>query len=120
MTNPTNFLKLIADRHRNLKLIVSGSSTLEIRQKFKDSLAGRKVVFEVYPLDFYEFLIFKGEEKLGETILKNDIRHIDIKDPSQIDDFEIEFIGEKQPFPPEVKRFLEKGVRNYLRLLPLI
>lgn len=84
MTNPTNFLKLVADRHRNLKLIVSGSSTLEIRQKFKDSLAGRKVVFEVYPLDFYEFLIFKDEERLAETILKSDIRHIGIKDPSQV------------------------------------
>ncbi|GFP22649.1 hypothetical protein HKBW3S44_00587 [Candidatus Hakubella thermalkaliphila] len=31
-----------------------------------------------------------------------------------LDDFEIEFIGEKQPSPPEVKRFLEKEVRNYL------
>ncbi|MEK6577513.1 MAG: ATP-binding protein, partial [Nitrospirota bacterium] len=76
MDNPANFLKLIADHHKNLKLIVSGSSTLEIRQKFKDSLAGRKVVFEIYPLDFYEFLVFKKEKTLCDALLKSDIRHI--------------------------------------------
>lgn len=79
MNNPTNFLKLLADHHKNLKLIVSGSSTLEIRQKFKDSLAGRKVVFEVYPLDFYEFLIFKKEKTLCDALLQSDIRHISLK-----------------------------------------
>ena len=36
MDNPSNFLKLIAD-NANLKPIVSGSSTLDIRKKFKDS-----------------------------------------------------------------------------------
>lgn len=76
MANPANFLKLIADHHKNLKLIVSGSSTLEIRRKFKDSLAGRKVVFEVYPLDFSEFLVFKREQALCDTLLKSDIRHL--------------------------------------------
>ncbi|MBI5195798.1 MAG: ATP-binding protein [Nitrospirae bacterium] len=75
MQNPANFLKLLNDKHKNLKLIVSGSSTLEIRRKFKDSLAGRKVVFEVYPLDFYEFLIFKNEKKLADAVLKSNIRH---------------------------------------------
>lgn len=86
MDNPANFLKLLADHHQNLKLIVSGSSTLEIRRKFKDSLAGRKVVFEVYPLDFYEFLVFKNERALYGAIAENDIRHMniekDIKDSS--------------------------------------
>ena len=74
LKNPANLLKLIHDKYDNLKLIVSGSSTLEIREKFKDSLAGRKVVFEVYPLDFYEFLIFKEEEHLASVVLKNNIR----------------------------------------------
>jgi predicted AAA+ superfamily ATPase len=76
MNDPTHFLKLVADHHKNLKLIVSGSSTLEIRKKFKDSLAGRKVVFEVFPLDFKEFLVFKGEKELAETVEKSDIRHL--------------------------------------------
>jgi predicted AAA+ superfamily ATPase len=76
MDNPTNFLKIISDHHSTLKLIVSGSSTLEIRRKFKDSLAGRKVVFEVFSLDFHEFLLFKKEEKLAAALTESDWRHI--------------------------------------------
>lgn len=76
MDNPSNFLKLMADHHKNVKLIVSGSSTLEIRRKFKDSLAGRKVVFEVYPLDFQEFLVFRGEDQLSKIVMESDIRHV--------------------------------------------
>jgi len=64
MENPSSFLKLMADHHRYLKLICSGSSTLEIRRKFTDSLAGRKVVFEIPTLTFREYLLFKGEETL--------------------------------------------------------
>jgi uncharacterized protein len=60
MQNPSSFMKLIADHHRYLKLIVSGSSSFEMKSKFKDSLVGRTVNFEIYPLSFQEFLIFKG------------------------------------------------------------
>lgn len=76
MSNPANFLKLIADHHENLKMIVSGSSSLEIRRKFTDSLAGRKAVFELYPLDFYEYLFFKKENMLCDALKNSDIRHI--------------------------------------------
>ena len=62
--NPTNFLKLLADHEKNIQLIVSGSSTLDIRQKFKDTLTGRKQVFHLQPLNFEEFLIFNEEENL--------------------------------------------------------
>jgi predicted AAA+ superfamily ATPase len=50
----------LADHHRYLKLIVSGSSSFEMKSKFKDSLVGRTVNFEIYPLSFQEFLVFKG------------------------------------------------------------
>ncbi len=33
LSNPSNFLKLLNDHHPALKLIVSGSSTMEIKQK---------------------------------------------------------------------------------------
>jgi predicted AAA+ superfamily ATPase len=59
LTNPSSFLKLIADHHRYLKLVVSGSSSFEMKSKFKDSLVGRMVNFEIYPLSFREMLIFK-------------------------------------------------------------
>jgi uncharacterized protein len=57
---PSSFLKLIADHHRYLKLIVSGSSSFEMKSKFKDSLVGRTVNFEIHPLSFREMLLFKG------------------------------------------------------------
>src|SRR3989344_4467695 len=57
--DPTKFLKIMHDHYPNIKLLVSGSSTFEIKKKFKQSLAGRTVDFELYPLSFEEFLIFK-------------------------------------------------------------
>ena len=60
LAEPSSFLKLIADHHRYLKLIVSGSSSFEMKSKFKDSLVGRTVNFEIYPLSFQEMLTFKG------------------------------------------------------------
>ncbi len=62
LENPSSFLKLLADHHRYLKVIVSGSSSFEMKSKFKDSLVGRTMSFEIYPLSFLEFLTFKGEE----------------------------------------------------------
>jgi predicted AAA+ superfamily ATPase len=59
LDNPTNLLKLIRDHYsKELKLIVSGSSSFEIRSKFKNSLAGRTVDFELHPLSFMEYLRF--------------------------------------------------------------
>lgn len=60
LDNPSSFLKIVADHHKNIHLIVSGSSTFDIKAKFTDSLAGRYVAFEVFPLSFEEFLVFKG------------------------------------------------------------
>lgn len=60
LANPSSFLKLIADHHRYLKLLVSGSSSFEMKSKFKDSLVGRTVNFEIFPLSFREMLAFKN------------------------------------------------------------
>jgi len=60
LNNPSSFLKIFFDRyHEKVKLIVSGSSSFLIKKKFKDSLTGRTVDFELFPLDFEEFLEFK-------------------------------------------------------------
>lgn len=64
LNNPTNFLKLLADHYKNIKVICSGSSTLDIKRKFKDSLVGRKIVFEIHTLSFSEFLSFKKKDHL--------------------------------------------------------
>lgn len=60
LENPSSFLKLFHDRYRNsVKLLVTGSSSFLIKKKFRDSLAGRIIDFELFPLDFEEFLDFK-------------------------------------------------------------
>jgi predicted AAA+ superfamily ATPase len=59
LENPSPFMKIIADHYPWLKLIVSGSSSFQIKKKFTDSLSGRTVDFEVYNLSFTEFLLFK-------------------------------------------------------------
>lgn len=59
LDNPSSFIKIIADHYPNIHLIVSGSSTFDIKSKFTDSLSGRTTAFEVFPLSFAEFLEFK-------------------------------------------------------------
>lgn len=52
-------LKYLYDHH-NIKFIVTGSSSYYLKNLFTESLSGRKKIFELYPLNFNEFLIFKG------------------------------------------------------------
>lgn len=61
LDNPSSFLKYFLDHWKNtVKLIISGSSTFAIKTKFKESLVGRAVDFELFGLDFEEFLTFKN------------------------------------------------------------
>lgn len=64
LDDPANMLKLLHDHFPNLRIIATGSSSLSIKHKFSDSLSGRKKVFQVEPLNFDEFLIFKKETQL--------------------------------------------------------
>lgn len=60
LDNPSNFLKYLYDEHRDeVKLIATGSSSLELKAQLQDSLVGRKIVFDISPLCFEEFLQFK-------------------------------------------------------------
>ncbi|MFU8845006.1 MAG: ATP-binding protein [Bacteroidales bacterium] len=49
--------------HYDVKFFLSGSSSYYLKNLFPESLAGRKFVFEMFPLDFEEFLIFKGVDQ---------------------------------------------------------
>lgn len=76
LDNPTGFLKYYHDNFSNYKFIVTGSSTFEIRKKFKDSLAGRKKIVHIHPLSFKEFLKFRNSEFEGDFLDLNDIDKI--------------------------------------------
>lgn len=64
------FLKGLYDMNLSYKLVVSGSGSLDIKAHLKESLAGRKRVFEISPISFPEFVNFKTdyqyEKKLEE------------------------------------------------------
>ena len=61
-------IKNIYDHHKNIKLYVTGSSSLAIKHKIQESLAGRKIITHLYPLNFEEFLRFKGREELVQQV----------------------------------------------------
>lgn len=71
LKNPSNFLKLLYDEYSDrIKFIVSGSSAFYIDQKFKDSLAGRKRIFNIRPYNFTEFLLHNGKENYVKYLQK--------------------------------------------------
>jgi hypothetical protein len=69
LKNPSNFLKYMYDMHADrIKLVVTGSSAFYIDQKFSDSLAGRKHIYEMMSLSFPEFLDFRDVLQVGAPI----------------------------------------------------
>ncbi len=89
LNDPSNFLKYIFDEHRDkIKLIVSGSSAFYLDRKFKDSLAGRKKIFNVFTLSFREFLRFKKEDFLAAA----DFGKISLEEKNKISLYYREFM----------------------------
>ncbi len=71
LSDPSNFLKLLYDDFSDkVKIVASGSSAFYRDTKFKDSLAGRKRIFQLWTCDFEEYLSLQGKEELwGEISL---------------------------------------------------
>jgi len=53
-----SIVKYLSD-HYKIKFILTGSASFYLKNLFTESLAGRKRVFELFPLSFSEFLNFK-------------------------------------------------------------
>ena len=102
-------VKRLYDLHTNCKIIISGSESLFIRKKSKESLAGRMFEFKIDSLSFKEFLSFKGlnlkPTALYERELQNEFEDfifsggfpelVDIKDKEFIKNYIRETIVEK-------------------------
>ena len=107
--NIASFIKYIYDNY-NVKFVVSGSSSYYMKGAFTESLAGRKRIFELWPLDFKEFLNFKGvNDKLPKFDYKPTNQHYINKYHSLYKEF-IEYGG----FPEVV---LEKNKKEKTALL---
>ncbi len=67
--NPSNFMKYLYDTYpEKLKIISTGSSAFYIDEKFDDSLAGRKRIFQLKTLSLDEFLRFKDQDQLIDEL----------------------------------------------------
>ena len=75
LDDPSNFLKLLYDEHvEKVKIVATGSSAFYIDDHFKDSLAGRKRVFQLLTCSFNEYLQLRDKNTLlqeYERILSN-------------------------------------------------
>ncbi|HDG97011.1 MAG TPA: ATP-binding protein [Desulfobacterales bacterium] len=63
------FLKGIYDMNLPYKLIVSGSGSLELKEKIHESLVGRKRVFQLNTVSFEEFVNFKTEYRYEKRLI---------------------------------------------------
>lgn len=59
--NIPSVVKYLTD-HYQLKFFLTGSSSFYLKNLFSESLAGRKIIYELYPLDFEEFLLLKDKK----------------------------------------------------------
>jgi len=62
------FLKGIYDMNIGYKFVVSGSGSLELKESIHESLAGRKRIFELYPISFEEFLHYRTEYRYEDRL----------------------------------------------------
>jgi uncharacterized protein len=69
-------LKIYYDLYPNIKFFISGSTSLYIRKKTQESLAGRVFSFELKPLDFEEYLHFRNRDNYLE---KPEMFHAELK-----------------------------------------
>jgi predicted AAA+ superfamily ATPase len=58
LPNISSVAKYLSD-HYPVKFFLTGSSSYYIKNVFPESMAGRKLLYELYPLTFSEFLAFK-------------------------------------------------------------
>jgi predicted AAA+ superfamily ATPase len=103
LENWQNQIKYYYDNYSNIKFFVSGSSSLFIKKKTRESLAGRIYEFTLYPLSFREFLIFRDKEEFVEK-------------PSMFENFlKGEFLAYLKRQFIEIVNETEERVGEYLR-----
>lgn len=102
--------------HYKIKFFITGSSSFYLKNLFPESLAGRKIIFELYPLDFEEFLVFQNYKK---NYFKNfeekekNKNHIQYEKIKKMFDEYLEYGGFPEVVltqPKEQKNFLLKDI----------
>jgi len=93
LDNPGRAVKIIYDQLEGIKIIITGSSSFHIKNKTGESLAGRKIDYNIYPLTFSEYLVQKGiENDLNFNILEKIIDDKKYNPKDQLYKFDIKNI----------------------------
>lgn len=71
------FFKGVYDVGLNVKLILTGSASLESKARFKETLAGRKIIFALSPFSFAEFVSARDENLSAMLTQETEINPID-------------------------------------------
>lgn len=83
--NAGKILKVFVDHYKNLKLICSGSSSIELQKTLIESSVGRKRIIKILPLSFQEYLEFREapENSMYSKMYIQDIPSTSVKDTMQ-------------------------------------
>ncbi len=100
-----NKIKIYYDLYPNLKFIVSGSASVQISKKAKESLAGRIYDFLLEPLSFKEFLEWKG--------VKIDLEKVELFKTRVLPLF-YDYLR-KGGFPEIIDKEEDDGIKNYIK-----
>lgn len=100
-----NKLKIYYDLYPNIKFFISGSASVSLQKKSKESLAGRIYDFILKPLDFKEFLEFKG--------VKFDLKKIEVY-KGQIKPLFFDYLR-KGGFPEIVNENDDEKIKSYIK-----
>ncbi len=102
-----NQVKTVYDIHSaTTKILLSGSESLSIRKKSKESLAGRIFEFKVNPLSFAEFLDFKGRHFDNIRLHEGELRRL-LNEFIRIQGFP-ELIGIDDPVA--IRKYIVEGI----------
>lgn len=93
LDNPGRAIKIIYDQIKEIRIIITGSSSFHIKNKTGESLAGRKIDYNIYPLTFSEYLNQKGiENNLNFNIIEKIIDNKNYNSKDRLYNFDIKNI----------------------------
>ena len=95
LPNWPDLLKTIYDTEENIKLIISGSASLDL-QRYKETLAGRILTFHLPVLTFPEYLRY---HTMPHVLTSNNIIH----------EYDVTFSEKKERYQELFKTYLIKG-----------
>lgn len=115
LKNASKFFKAIYDLKKNIKIIASGSSSIEIHKHLKESMAGRQKTVRIYPLTYDEWSQTDGD--INEFFITGGLPgllHLDEKDE------QIEYLSQivQTYILKDIKGFIkEENIRAFNHLL---